>query len=218
MVRAVALVGIFLAYRIADRVCQGFADADALRAWIPPVVLWLGCAIGARSILPPRMTGSVRWLWAVRLGVATLGGVVAAFGLLVPPSPTRFDPSPLDTLPLLSVVPFAEEFFFRGVMLAFLRERLGTFWAVVVVSVLFAVAHVPFGAPGPMFVLSLLCCGAALAGRSVLWAVAVHALWNGWVVVHHLSADQARIGVAAAMGIMAVGLAAAVPLVRWREA
>ncbi len=198
--------------------CQGFADGDAWRAWVSPVVLWLGCAIGARSVLPSRGTGSARWLWAVRLGVATLGGVVAAFGLLVPPSPTRFEASPLDTLALLSVVPLAEEVFFRGVLLAFLRERLGTLWAVVVVSVLFAVAHVPFGAPGPMFVLSLLCCGAALAGRSVLWAVAVHALWNGWVVVHHLSFDQARFGVAVAMGIMAVGLAAAVPLVRRREA
>lgn len=218
MVRAIALVGIFLAYRIADRVCLGFAEGDALRAWIPPVVLWLGCAVGARSVLPSRGTGSVRWLWAVRLGVATFGAVVAAFGLLVPPSPTRLGSSPLDTLALLSVVPLAEEMFFRGALLAFLRERLGTLWAVTVVSVLFAVAHIPFGAPGPMFVLSLLCCGAALAGRSVLWAVAVHALWNGWVVVHHLSLDQARIGVAVAMGIMAVGLAAAAPLVRRREA
>jgi membrane protease YdiL (CAAX protease family) len=218
MVRVVALVGIFLAYRIADRVCQGFADSDALRAWIPPVVLWLGCAIGARSVLPSRGTGSARWLWAVRLGVATLGGVVAAFGLLVPPSLTRFDPSPLDTLALLSVVPLAEELFFRGALLAFLRERLGTLWAVTVVSFLFAVAHVPLGAAGPMFVLSLLCCGAALAGRSVLWAVAVHALWNGWAVLHHLSFDQGRVGVAVAMGIVAVSMAAAPPLARRREA
>jgi membrane protease YdiL (CAAX protease family) len=147
-----------------------------------------------------------------------LGVVVVAFGLLVPPSPTRFAPGPLDALALLSVVPLAEETFFRGALLAFLQERLGTLWAVTVVSILFAVAHVPFGAPGPMFVLSLLCCGAALAGRSVLWAVAVHALWNGWVVVHHLSFDQARIGVAAAIGIMAVGLAAAPPHVVRREA
>ena len=92
------------------------------------------------------------------------------------------------------------------------------FWAVTVVSLLFALAHEPFGAGSAMFVLSLLCCGAALAGRSVLWAVAVHALWNGWVVVHHLSVDQGRVGVAVAMGIMAVGLAAAVPLVRRGEA
>ena len=198
--------------------CQGLADGDALRAWIPPVVLWLGCAIGAGSILPSRGLGSVRWLWAVRLGVAMLGGVVAAFGLLVPPSPTRFDPSLLDTLALLSVVPFAEEMFFRGALLAFLRERLGTLWAVTVVSFLFAVAHVPFGAPEPMFVLSLLCCGAALAGRTVLWAVAVHALWNGWAVVHHLSLDQGRVGVAVALGIVAVSMAAAPPLARRREA
>jgi hypothetical protein len=218
MVRAVALVGIFLAYRIVDRVCQGLADGDALRAWIPPVVLWLGCAIGAGAIFPSRGLGSVRWLWAVRLGVAMLGGVVAAFGLLVPPSPTRFDPSLLDTLALLSVVPFAEEMFFRGALLAFLRERLGTLWAVTVVSFLFAVAHVPFGAPEPMFVLSLLCCGAALAGRTVLWAVAVHALWNGWAVVHHLSLDQGRVGVAVALGIVAVSMAAAPPLARRREA
>lgn len=218
MVRAVALVGIFLAYRIADRVCEGFADGHAVRAWIPPLVLWIGCAIGARSVLPWPVTGSESWARLVRLGVATLGVMVAAFGLIVEPSAARFRPSLLDTLALLSLVPLAEEFFFRGVVLAFLRERLGTLWAVLVVSVLFAAAHVPFGAPGPMLVLSLACCGAALAGRSVLWAAAVHALWNGWVVVHHLAPEQGRIGVAVAMGIMAVGLAAAAPLPRRREA
>lgn len=198
--------------------CQGLAYGDALRAWVPPIVLWIGCAIGARSVLPARVTGSERWSWVVRLGVAMLGVVVAAFGLIVPPSPARFSPSLLDTLALISLVPFAEEFFFRGAVLAFLRERVGAPWAVTVVSVLFAAAHVPFGAPGPMFALSLACCGAALAGRSVLWAVAVHALWNAWVVVHHLSFDQGRIGVAVAMGIMAVGFAAAAPLARRREA
>jgi uncharacterized protein len=73
------------------------------------------------------------------------------------------------------VVPFAEEVFFRGVLLDWLSWRYGGWVGIVVSSVVFGVLHVNPGSIVSISILGLLCAIAAYKTGSVWTAVAIHA-------------------------------------------
>jgi membrane protease YdiL (CAAX protease family) len=83
---------------------------------------------------------------------------------------------------LIVLVPLAEESFFRGLLFAELRRRLGSLAAVLLVTAVFAAMHVPMGQQVPMGVLAMVLCVVTLASGSVLWAIGLHAAWNAMAV------------------------------------
>lgn len=90
-------------------------------------------------------------------------------------------------LSLVIIPPIIEEIVFRGYLYTGLKKTLPKFWAVLLATLLFAVAHLEFGSGGPLvwvaavftFVLALaLTILREITGR--LWAgVCLHALVNG---------------------------------------
>lgn len=73
------------------------------------------------------------------------------------------------------IVPFAEEVFFRGVLLDWLRWRYGVGVGIIVSSIVFGVLHVNPGSIISISILGLLCAVAAHKTGSIWTAVAIHA-------------------------------------------
>ena len=78
----------------------------------------------------------------------------------------------------IAVAPVFEEFFFRGFAYPALKERWGTWRALVIVSAAFAAIHLHVPSLGPLFVLAI---GLGLAYEftgSLLAPITMHALFN----------------------------------------
>lgn len=211
--RWVALVGLVLGYQVVGEACSRAVqfEYDWMRAWLPPVVLLSGC-VAWLKIWP------IRWhatagpgAWPIRGLLAAVGCAIVVFALAVQCPIAGAAPSWTQSLALVAVVPVAEELLFRGILLAELRATIGTAGAVIVVSVLFGCLHGGATISAVMLLLSAICCCTVLLTRSVISAIGLHALWNGWCVVHRTSAAHGRLGVALALGALALILA-----VGWR--
>lgn len=85
---------------------------------------------------------------------------------------------------LVILVPFAEEYFFRGLVLDHLVRNLGKFSGVMLVSVLFGFLHAPQGIFIQMFIFSLLLCLVTLKTKNVLASGTLHLGWNLFVFYH----------------------------------
>lgn len=85
---------------------------------------------------------------------------------------------------LIALVPFAEEMFFRGILLDHLRRNIGPLGATVAVSLLFGILHAGQGSIVSMILLSLVACAAVLATGNVIWAVCIHITWNACAIMH----------------------------------
>ncbi len=78
----------------------------------------------------------------------------------------------------IAIAPVFEEFFFRGFAYPVLKQRWGTWRALVIVSAVFAAIHLHLPSFGPLFVLAI---GLGLAYEltgSLLAPITVHALFN----------------------------------------
>jgi len=174
--------------------------------------LWLlasGCFLIRDFSLGIRLTRGVRFTE----GFAILGTLVAA-GLIVMSGYWVWGQLPADrdtvtrSLLLITLVPVAEELYFRGLLLGHLRRSCGSFLAVVLVSALFGLLHLPQGTQLTMAALSVFLCLVTIHSGSLLWAVALHAGWNGLAVVYSLQRSSGRylIAYTAAAVVMALVL------------
>jgi hypothetical protein len=74
MIRAIALIGVYVVYRGADAICRQLPAAPAwVRAWVPPLVLLVGCVTWMKQWPLPPAPRRRRWAWIVRLAVAASG-------------------------------------------------------------------------------------------------------------------------------------------------
>jgi membrane protease YdiL (CAAX protease family) len=89
----------------------------------------------------------------------------------------------LQSLFLIILVPFAEEFYFRGLLLDHLVRNVGRIPAVILVSGLFGFLHLLQGLFWPMAILSVFLCILALVRRDLLGAIALHSGWNAFAIV-----------------------------------
>ena len=78
----------------------------------------------------------------------------------------------------VAVAPVCEEFFFRGLAYPALKQRWGTWKALVVVSAAFALAHLHVPSLGPLFVLALALGLAYEWTGSLLAPITMHTLFN----------------------------------------
>ncbi|MCS7001494.1 MAG: CPBP family intramembrane metalloprotease [Dehalococcoidia bacterium] len=142
-------------------------------------------ALGFRS--PPA------WAWVAALGALIAGySVQIAYGVALqtlglgqtdPQGIAQLVGSTPGSLALALVAgavvaPIAEETFFRGLVLPGLQTRLGTIGAVIVSSLLFALAHIIPQVFLPIFALGVLLAVLRLTYHSVYPAIAVHAAFN----------------------------------------
>ncbi len=124
---------------------------------------------------------------------AGAGALLLAFALAWPRGALSCDPACLAQNALLvTLVPLAEELFFRGLLLAWARQRWGPWPAALAVSLLFGLLHLPQGLLIPMTLLSLALCSLTLRARSAIWAVALHACWNGLAALRQLAPGPDR--------------------------
>jgi membrane protease YdiL (CAAX protease family) len=78
----------------------------------------------------------------------------------------------------VTVAPFAEEVFFRGLALPALAKLMGTLRAMLATSLLFALAHFHVPSVAPLFVTALCFSAGYVASGSILVPVLMHACFN----------------------------------------
>jgi len=159
-----------------------------LNAWLlAATLLWLARhPLGTVSVTGVRHGRPL----AAIIGVMTIAVFVAAVAL-----PSRPDARPCpfaEAMALILLVPVAEELYFRALLLDHLTRNLGRASAVVLASVLFGFLHWPQGMAGAMVILSLVLCMVVLSSGGVIWAVALHVVWNAFAVLRQMSAGSPR--------------------------
>ena len=114
---------------------------------------------------------------------------------------------------LISLIPLAEELFFRGAMLQWASERMGPALGSLLVTCLFGLLHLPQGiaVATTATLLSAALCASVLTSGSVIWAVLFHLGWNTLAVLRPGPPPGDRwfiAGLAAALmvGLIVVGL------------
>jgi len=145
---------------------------------------------------------------SLRLPVTLIGLVVLAAWLpLLPSIPPEL--SLIQALNLLVLVPVAEEFFFRGLLLDHLRRGSTTRQAVWICSFLFAVLHIPSGGVLSAGVLSLLACALVVKTGALASAIQLHVAWNALSQILCLGDSSLRwnwaIAAAVCIALLAVG-------------
>jgi len=147
----------------------------------------------------------------VPAALCTLSAVVLvlAFAGLWPAVGLPMDrPGLIQAALMLTLIPLAEEAFFRGAMLALVRERRGAPLALIIVSVFFGLLHLPQGWPMAltMTVLSVVLCLVVFSSGSALWAVTLHVGWNALASIRTGPDPDKRWLVAAMAVAVMVGL------------
>ena len=168
---------------------SSFHGALLLAVWVFGVrkyhVRW--SAVGLRRSLQDRRALSLPWLALLLSVVFTViyATTVQSLGLepLLPP-PIEADflgegfSRGLNASVIVIWVPFAEEVFFRGFLLAALVAPLGPVRAALLSSAVFAVGHLMLSAMIPFFVTGLLLAWLYLRTRSVWPPITAHAAQN----------------------------------------
>lgn len=167
---------------------SSFHGALLLAVWIFGVrkyhTQW--SAVGLRRSLDPRAI-SLPWLALLLSVVFTVlyAVTVESLGIerFLPPT-TEDDilgkgfSRGLNASVIVLWVPFAEELFFRGFLLAALVAPLGPGRAAIVSSIIFAFGHLMLGAMIPLFVTGLLLAWLYLRTRSIWPPITAHAAQN----------------------------------------
>jgi len=81
------------------------------------------------------------------------------------------------------IAPICEELFFRSFLLQGLRRVMSATWAVVLSSVIFAIAHVDLGSLPLLLVLGLMLGTLRVTSRSIWPSIALHMFNNLWTAV-----------------------------------
>lgn len=206
---AALLGGTLLALIGLQAALASAPDAGVLRDLLPNLLLvGVGLAWSLKKATRVTLSRGRRPVLASVGLLAALAGV-CAFGALWPHT-GRHSPTP--PLVAILVAPLAEELYFRGAWLDFGARTLGRPAAVVLVSVLFGLVHLPQGLHVLMFAVSLPLCLVALSTGSVVWAFGAHALWNALAVVSRLPPGERLMPVTWAIAAAALTLTASYAL------
>ncbi len=175
------ILAIFFVWRVARRV-----DETAMVARyrpITPMVFFLALMGGVLMAMLSYITN-----WQLAAHSLVRFQVTAAEQRMIPHSPVTL---PLGLLCIALVVPFAEELYFRGLLLSWLRSKMIAPLAAVLSAAIFAFVHFRFiSAPGAegwvhtgsIAALGLVNATLALFTRSLWGPFAVHAGYNAVVI------------------------------------
>jgi membrane protease YdiL (CAAX protease family) len=124
-------------------------------------------AAARRALVPLAPVSAIAWTWSLIAGAAGVIALAALWTVMarivsVPPNALPDTHGlPVLTLGAILVVsiiaaPLTEEIAFRGYAMGLLRRRFGPIWALIITSVLFAVAHLTQGFYAPKLLVYLL--------------------------------------------------------------
>jgi membrane protease YdiL (CAAX protease family) len=102
------------------------------------------------------------------------------------PPPSRLEGPALVRNVLLTLVayPVLEEWIYRGLLFPPLEHRVGRAGAVLLSGLVFQALHLAYGVPWPhYFVGGMILAWAFARGRSLIYPILLHALWNLFVLV-----------------------------------
>ncbi len=132
------------------------------------------------------------------LSILATAGSIICVTVIWPKGWSR--PAIINCAALLLVIPFAEELFFRGVLLSWFHKLFKrSSIAVISLSLLFGALHLLNGIRASIaaFVLSLALGAITVKTKSLLWPVAIHSGWNSLVILRELSNENDRTIIAA---------------------
>ncbi|WP_433345355.1 lysostaphin resistance A-like protein [Microtetraspora malaysiensis] len=169
----------------ANGLLLGLTGAVAALATVALARRWEGASMAGLG-LPSRH--AVRHLFA---GIAVGGAIQAvAFGVMAAEgwytvSTATVDLGSLTLMALTALcVGFWEEWAFRGVALRLPEQAVGTWWALVISSLLFGLLHAPNGNASPMTLVGIAVAGGLVLGggflltRSLWLPIGLHIGWN----------------------------------------
>ncbi|HTT98075.1 MAG TPA: CPBP family intramembrane glutamic endopeptidase [Rhizomicrobium sp.] len=181
MLISMDLVVLFFVWRVARRVCDGAMVARYRSVeWTAILFALLGGVILAVATMVVNVQ-------LMRHSIVTFHETPGERSML-PQSPANL---PLGLLSIALVAPFVEEFYFRGILLSWLKRKMFVPLAAVISAVLFALVHFRFvshpGADGWVYTgmiatVGLVNATLALRFRSLWEPFAVHAAHNATLV------------------------------------
>lgn len=200
-----ALAGFLVAQAFVARAADGGSDSNLFYRYdfalgsllvygiLVGITLWIGRAYGPPLAALGLRGFSWRWVWiacgfivlALLLGTALEPFLHGGREQGLAPErwrPSRALPFAVNGLVTATVVPFAEELFFRGLGVRALRF-LGGITAVVVTALVFAFGHGLFAALPPLVLFGLALGWVRLRSDSVWPGIVAHGFYNGLAVV-----------------------------------
>jgi membrane protease YdiL (CAAX protease family) len=186
LIREAVSLAVVLGLALALAAVEGRVYLPWMRYASPLLLLILGWwhkrrfAVAVRIV--PAARGRVIFPLAFSLGLVAL--------LWLPVDPLEMHDADrwvlFDIVHLVVLVPLAEEFYFRGLLLEHLRAGFGSIPAVLLCTVLFALLHQPSGGMLGAAVLSLVACVLAVETSALGYAIQLHVAWNGLAEILHL--------------------------------
>ena len=83
---------------------------------------------------------------------------------------------------LLVIAPLFEEFYFRGILINYFKDKFGPFWIVLLSSFYFSFIHYNIAASPTLFVLGILLGIVAFISNSIIYSIFIHMLFNSIMI------------------------------------
>ena len=83
---------------------------------------------------------------------------------------------------LLFISPIFEEFYFRDILINFLKEKIGPFWAIFLSSLYFSIIHFNIAAGSTLFSLGILLGVVSYISNSIIYCIFLHVLFNSIMI------------------------------------
>ncbi|HPO15012.1 MAG TPA: CPBP family intramembrane metalloprotease [Candidatus Hydrogenedentes bacterium] len=175
--REVAALGaVLLIYVIVLELPLFQAIGETVHMFITNTWLLLGSCVYVMRV--PMQVVRIKNYRPLIFSLAVLCVLLLVQFALVPASPGEAQIRRWPLVLLVVLVPFAEEIYFRGLLLDHIATHVNKVAAVILVSVLFGLLHFPQGHGVLLGVCSIGLCVLTLRTQQVAWAIVLHGIWN----------------------------------------
>jgi membrane protease YdiL (CAAX protease family) len=83
---------------------------------------------------------------------------------------------------LLFIAPIFEEFYFRDILINYLKKKTGPFWAIFLSSLYFSIIHFNIAAGSTLFSLGILLGMVSYISNSIIYCIFLHMLFNSIMI------------------------------------
>ena len=83
---------------------------------------------------------------------------------------------------LLFISPIFEEFYFRDILINYIKKKIGPFWAISLSSLYFSIIHFNIAAGSTLFCLGILLGMVSYLSNSIIYCIFLHMLFNSIMI------------------------------------